>query len=44
MKQDQVNELKTYYSLELKKVGTVKELTKLNYARYPAISGPLNTG
>jgi hypothetical protein len=27
MKQDQVNELKTYNTPELKKIGTVKELT-----------------
>jgi hypothetical protein len=41
MKQDQVNELKTYYTPELKKVGNVETLTKLNYARDPDdLSGP----
>jgi hypothetical protein len=51
MKQDQINELKTYYTPELKKIGTVKELTQAGSDNIGVvvdpendnISGPFNT-
>jgi hypothetical protein len=36
MKQDQVDEIKTYNTPELKKIGTVKELTQGNGVHDPS--------